>query len=74
MPRLRREPVLKEAQTLSYNDLQRIARSWKRGEPTDVTALPPTDAVGPLHFVAMRHPSPETLPVYGNLMTAAMSD
>lgn len=51
------KPDPKEAQTLSYDDLQRMARARQRGEP--ITTLSPPDADGLLHIVAMRFPTPD---------------
>ena len=44
-------------QTLSYADLQRMARARQRGEP--ITTLSTPDADGLLHVVAMRYPTPD---------------
>lgn len=51
------KPDPKEAQTLSYDDLQRMARARQRGEP--ITTLSKPDADGLLHVVAMRYPTPD---------------
>lgn len=51
------KPDPKEAQTLSYGDLQRMARARQRGEP--ITTLSTPDADGLLHVVAMRYPTPD---------------
>ncbi len=59
LARLIREakPDPREAQTLSYADLQRMARARQRGEP--ITTLSTPDADGLLHVVAMRYPTPD---------------
>ena len=51
------KPDSKEAQTLSYDDLQRMARARQRGEP--ITTLSTPDADSLLHVVAMRYPTPD---------------
>lgn len=51
------KPEPNEAQTLSYADLQRMARARQRGEP--ITTLSTPDADGLLHVVAMRYPTPD---------------
>ncbi len=55
--KLEAKPDPKEAQTISFADLQRMARARQRGEP--ITTLSPPDAGGLLHIVAMRFPTPE---------------
>lgn len=59
LARLIREakPDPKEAQTLSYADLQRMARARQRGEP--ITALSTPEADGLPHVVAIRYPTPD---------------
>lgn len=51
------KPDPKEAQALSYDDLQRMARARQRGEP--ITTLSTPDGDGLLHVVAMRYPTPD---------------
>lgn len=51
------KPNPDEASTLSYADLQRMARARQRGEP--ITTLSPPDADGLLHVIAMRYPIPD---------------
>lgn len=51
------KPNLNEALTLSYADLQRMARARQRGEP--ITTLSSPDENGLLHVIAMRYPNPD---------------
>lgn len=51
------KPDPKDAKTLSYVDLQRMAHARRRGEP--ITTLSPPDSDGLLHVIAMRYPTPD---------------
>lgn len=51
------KPDPKEAQGLSLDALQRMARARQRGEPIITLSRP--DAVGFSHLVTMRYPTPD---------------